>query len=110
MYDVGSLFGVDCGAAAIFLKKSAVTNECATRGSFCTRSIGAKHVVRNYHRSCLYTELVSRKLRKKTYREGVKVVTVEQFLKWWFKISDIIVDGMGVVQPSRIGPSPLCYL
>lgn len=84
MCDVSSLPAAERGAADISLNKSVIQHKDTGKG------------LRYYDRSLVYSHLRGRKQLKKSYWEGMTVVSEEQFSMEAYNISCIIVDGRDI--------------
>lgn len=79
MYDAESLPAVDCWAAGISLKTSAILDKGAEQVVLVGSSVGAEEVVEYCYGPPVRSDLDREKQLKKIYQQGVMVVTVEQF-------------------------------
>lgn len=80
-YGARSLSAIDCSAARIFLKTSVIQNKIAWKNVSVVIHLIFGNVVQYYYKFLVYTGLCGYKQIKKTYREGVMVVTVEWLLR-----------------------------
>lgn len=87
MYGVLGLLAVDC-VAAFFLNDSVLQRKEAGKSMFSRRPLGTGEVIEYCSEHLLYSDTCIRKHLKKTYEEDVIAVTIGQFLKRTFKISE----------------------